>query len=80
MGILHKGSVSNPVGGGHWICCVGITADGSKLWIHDPFGDLDLVSGSYVSTDGKYKLYSKKNLGPRWLVEGSKSGWAIVAK
>ena len=80
MGILHKGPVSNPVGGGHWICCVGITADGSKLWIHDPFGDLDLISGNYVSTNGKYKLYSKKNLGPRWLVEGSKSGWAIIAK
>jgi len=80
MGILHKGPVSNPVGGGHWICCVGITADGSKLWVHDPFGDLDLISGNYVSTDGKYKLYSKKNLAPRWLVEGSKSGWAIVAK
>lgn len=79
MGILHKGPVSNPTGGGHWICCVGITADKTKLWVHDPFGDLDLIGGSYVSTDGKYKLYSKKNLGPRWLVEGAKSGWAIVA-
>ena len=80
MGILHKGPVSNPVGGGHWICCVGVTADKTKLWIHDPFGDLDLVNGNYVSTDGKYRLYSKKNLGPRFLVEGSKSGWVILAK
>ena len=80
MGILHKGPVSNPVGGGHWICCVGITADKQKLWVHDPFGDLDLIGGSYVSTDGKYRLYSKKNLGPRFLVEGPKSGWAIIAK
>jgi len=40
---------------------------------------LDLVSGGYVSTDGKYRLYSKKNLGPRFLVEGSKSGWIIQA-
>ena len=79
MGILHRGPVSNPTGGGHWICCVGITADKTKLWVHDPFGDLDLIGGSYISTDGKYKLYSKKNLGPRWLVEGAKSGWAIVA-
>lgn len=79
MGILHKGPVSNPVGGGHWICCVGITADKQKLWVHDPFGDLDLIGGSYVSTDGKYRLYSKKNLGPRFLVEGPKSGWVIVA-
>lgn len=80
MGILHKGPVSNPVGGGHWICCVGITADKTKLFVHDPFGDLDLVGGTYGSTDGKYKLYSKKNLGPRFLVEGPKSGWVILAK
>ena len=79
MGILHKGSVSNPSGGGHWVCCVGITADKSKLWVHDPYGNLDLISGGYVSTDGKYRLYSKKNLGPRWLVEGSSSGWMILA-
>lgn len=80
MGVLHKGPVSNPVGGGHWICCVGVTADKTKLWIHDPFGEMDLVSGGYISTDGKYRLYSKKNLGPRFLVEGAKSGWIIQAK
>lgn len=80
MGVLHKGSVTKPSGGGHWICCVGITADRTKLWIHDPFGEMDLVNGGYVSTDGKYRLYSKKNLGPRFLVEGPKSGWVILAK
>lgn len=79
MGVLHKGPVSNPTGGGHWICCVGITADKTKLWIHDPFGEMDLISGGYISTDGKYRLYSKKNLGPRFLVEGLKSGWVILA-
>jgi GH24 family phage-related lysozyme (muramidase) len=79
MGILHKGTVANPTGGGHWVTCVGITADKSKLWVHDPFGELDLISGGYVSVDGKYRLYSKKNLGPRWMVEGSKSGWAVIA-
>lgn len=79
MGVLHKGPVSSPVGGGHWVCCVGVTADRAKLWVHDPFGEMDLVSGGYVSTDGKYKLYSKKNLGPRFLVEGPKSGWIILA-
>lgn len=80
IGVLHKGSVSNPTGGGHWIVVVGVTADKSKLWVHDPFGEMDLVSGGYPSTDGKYRLYSKKNLGPRWMVEGPKSGWAIIAK
>lgn len=79
IGVLHKGAVSNPTGGGHWLVVVGITADKTKLWVHDPFGEMDLVSGGYPSTDGKYKLYSKKNLGPRWLVEGPKTGWAILA-
>jgi len=80
IGVLHKGPVSNPVGGGHWLVVVGITADKSKVWVHDPFGEMDLVNGGYTSSNGKYKLYSKKNLGPRWLVEGPKSGWAILAK
>ena len=80
IGILHKGPVNNPSGAGHWICCVGITADREKLWVHDPFGDLNLVIGGYESADGAYKLYSKKNLGPRWLVEGDSSGWAVLAE
>jgi len=80
IGVLHKGSVSSPTGGGHWLVVVGITADKTKLWVHDPFGQMDLVNGGYVSTDGKYQLYSKKNLGPRWMVEGPGSGWAIIAK
>jgi len=79
IGILHKGPVSKPTGGGHWICCVGVTADRTKLWVHDPYGDLDLVSGTYGSTDGEYLQYSIKNLGPRWLVEGPNSGWMIRA-
>lgn len=79
VGVLHKGSVTNPTGGGHWLVIVGITADKTKLWVHDPFGEMDLVGGGYPSTDGRYKLYSKKNLSPRWMVEGPKTGWAIIA-
>lgn len=79
IGVLHRGSVSSPSGGGHWIVVVGVTTDKTKFWVHDPFGEMDLVSGGYPSTDGKYKLYSKKNLGPRWMVEGPKTGWAILA-
>jgi GH24 family phage-related lysozyme (muramidase) len=79
IGVLHKGSVANPTGGGHWLVVVGVTADKTKLWVHDPFGEMDLVSGGYLSTDGKYKLYSKKNLSPRWMVEGPKTGWVIIA-
>ena len=80
IGVLHKGPVTNPTGGGHWLVVVGVTADGTKFWVHDPFGEMDLINGGYPSTNGKYRLYSKKNLGLRWMVEGEGSGWAIVAK
>lgn len=79
IGILHKGPVSAPTGTGHWITVIGYTEDKSEYYVHDPYGNLNLVSGGYVSTDGKSLRYSKKNLGPRWLVEGARSGWYIKA-
>ena len=78
LGILHKGPVSNPSGGGHWICAIGYTTD--AITVHDPFGDLDLVGGSYVNNWGARLRYSRQNLGPRWMVEGPGTGWAIIAK
>lgn len=77
IGILHKGPVTKPSGGGHWIVVIGRNEKGDAYFVHDPFGDLDLINGKYISSNGKAKLYSKKNLGPRWLVESSKSGWYI---
>lgn len=79
IGILHHGGVEAPSGGGHWICCVGVSPDNKSIIVHDPFGDLDLVLGRYESSYGKYLSYSKKNLGPRWLVEGNGTGWYIDA-
>jgi hypothetical protein len=35
-GFLHRGTVSRPGGGGHWLIVVGITP--SHLIVHDPFG------------------------------------------
>lgn len=77
IGILHHGPVTRPHGSGHWIVVIGVTEDRQRFIVHDPFGDLDLVNGGYLSTNGNAKLYSKKNLGPRWLVEGPNSGWYI---
>lgn len=79
IGILHKGPVTKPSGGGHWIIVIGRNEENTAYVVHDPFGDLDLINGGYVSSNGKAKLYSKKNLGPRWLVESQKSGWYIKA-
>ncbi len=79
IGILHKGPVNNPTGGGHWLVIIGRTADNKSVYVNDPFGDLDLINGNYVSTKGAKLKYSKKNLGPRWLVESPTSGWYIGA-
>ena len=79
IGILHKGPVDSPTGGGHWIIVIGRNEDNTAYIVHDPYGDLDLINGGYLSSDGDAKSYSKKNLGPRWLVESSRSGWFIKA-
>ncbi|MEN9492286.1 MAG: Synechococcus phage [Pseudomonadota bacterium] len=78
LGILHKGPVGSPTGGGHWICAIGYTDD--AIIVHDPFGDLDLVNGRYLNNWGARLRYSRRNLGPRWMVEGPATGWAIVAE
>jgi len=76
-GFLHHGTVQNPQGGGHYVCIIGYDVNG--YWVHDPWGDCNLIDGTYPSTNGNKLHYSYKNFEPRWLVEGAKSGWCIVA-
>lgn len=79
LGVLHKGHVSGPSGGGHMILAVGY--DDTGMFIHDPYGDMDLVNGGYPgSKDGSYRHYSYKNLGARFEVEGPGSGWGRIFK
>jgi len=77
MGILHKGHVSQPAGGGHWMVAYGF--DARSFVVNDPYGELDLVNGTWVRTggnSGKGLRYSYRNLTPRWQAEGAGSGWA----
>jgi len=77
MGILHKGHVSQPGGGGHWIAAYGF--DARHFVVNDPYGELDLVNGIWLRTggnSGKGLRYSYQNLNPRWQAEGPGSGWA----
>lgn len=76
-GFLHRGPVSTPSGGGHWLIVVGYTRD--HLVVHDPFGEADLVSGRTIGGVARFVRYSRRNFGPRWEVEGSRTGWAIIA-
>lgn len=86
LGIIHKGPLSRPQGGGHWICAIGYTAD--ALIVHDPFGELDLVNGGYINNWGSRLRYSISNLSRRWEVvpDGATyrhvpgNGWAMIAQ
>lgn len=76
IGILHKGSIFAPSGGGHWITLIGY--DDKYFYVHDPFGELDLINGGYPKagpTDGKNKKYTRTNLMKRWLIASKNDGW-----
>lgn len=79
IGILHKGTINRPSGGGHWITLIGY--DESCFHVHDPFGELDLINGGYPKRgpiDGKNQRYSKTNLMKRWLISSKNDGWLWI--
>ena len=74
VGWLHKGSVSNPSGTGHWSVVIGYTP--THIIHNDPFGEANLAAGGYISNKGGAGIaYSRKNWLPRWLIEGNDTGW-----
>jgi GH24 family phage-related lysozyme (muramidase) len=77
VGFLHRGPVSAPSGGGHWLIVVGHTPE--HLVVHDPFGEADMVNGTTLGGVARFAKYSRRNFGPRWMVEGVNTGWAIIA-
>lgn len=78
VGILHKGHVSAPRGGGHWMLLVGDAGD--KGVFHDPYGEMDNVNGGYESIGpyGKNIHYTWSNWLKRWEVEGRGTGWFMT--
>jgi len=78
VGILHKGHVSNPVGGGHWMLLIGDSGEHGVF--HDPYGEMDNVNGGYVTigSGGKDVSYSWHNWLKRWEVEGKGTGWFMT--
>ena len=77
-GFLHHGTVQQPTGGGHWLTVIGITD--KAVIVNDPWGEMDVINGTYPSTKGAGIAYSKANWGPRWMVDGPSTGWAILAE
>lgn len=79
VGWLHKGTINQPTGDGHWTCCIGFTAN--SFVFNDPNGEADMVNGGYVShtpKSGTAVRYSKKNWLRRWECDGKNTGWAIL--
>lgn len=79
IGILHKGPISKPAGGGHWITVIGY--DEKHFYVNDPFGQLDQINGSYPKSgplDGKNAHYVRTNLMKRWLINSDSDGWLWV--
>jgi GH24 family phage-related lysozyme (muramidase) len=76
-GYLHRGPISKPSGGGHWLIVVGITP--THVIVHDPFGEADLVNGTTLDKPARFASYSRANWGRRWEVERPGTGWAIIA-
>ena len=78
IGILHHGPASAPSGGGHWICVIGY--DKTGFIVHDPWGEIDHATGTYISEDGKALHYSNNLLNSRWTVANPNDGWLILAE
>jgi hypothetical protein len=81
VGVLHRGPVSSPSGGGHWLDLIGY--DDKYFDVHDPFGEMDLVRGGYVSNSpgaGKNQKYTRANLLKRWLIASKSDGWLWIIR
>jgi len=84
-GILHHGPGHAPTGGGHWICVVGYQDDkaypgGGYYWVHDPWGEIDNATGTYITTVGEYRKYSYLLMDQRWTAgTADQDGWWIQA-
>lgn len=74
-GLLHHGTNLAPTGGGHYILPYAREKGGYR--VHDPYGEMDLVRGGYISTNGRSLLYSRENFARRWCVENPHSGYAL---
>jgi uncharacterized protein YvpB len=75
IGILHRGSLTNPTGG-HMCVVIGKTPDGKGYYVNDPYGSLnDNYSGPV--TNGKKAIYTKAVLKHRWC-PGGNDGWGRI--
>jgi hypothetical protein len=76
IGILHRGYIHSPNGGGHWVTIIGYTK--KDFLVNDPFGKLDIISGGYSNAEygsGNRVAYPRDMLMKRWLISSNTDGW-----
>lgn len=74
IGILHRGTLSNPTGG-HMVVVIGKTPTGDYI-VNDPYGSLnDGYTGAV--TNGRGAVYKRSELARRWC-PGGKDGWGRI--
>jgi len=74
IGILHRGTLSNPTGG-HMVVVIGKTPAGDYI-VNDPYGSLnDGYTGAV--TNGRGTVYKRSELARRWC-PGGNDGWGRI--
>ena len=81
VGWLHKGDLrlDGPYGDGHWSVITGF--EDEDLFVCDPNGEADLLTGQYLDTAveaGDQVRYNRSHFSTRWEVEGTGTGWMML--
>jgi len=84
-GLLHHGPIERPSGGGHYMTVCGRTGkeDSDYFIVNDPWGEMNLITGTYLHGNGKSRLYSRKNFQRRFEVYpdgrfAPGNGWGVM--
>lgn len=80
LGILHRGTVNAPSGGGHWVCCGGVNAARDSFQLFDPYGSVLDDGGPYTGAiaNGNGYWCPAKVLDGRWTVDSDSDGWMMT--
>lgn len=67
----------------HWSLCCGWTPENDAFVFHDPAGEMNVIDGGYIGSEGKYRKYAWDKWKRRWMADQAGnfvdgSGWCIV--
>ena len=78
LGILNRGLINKPHGGGHYVLAYGYDEKNDSFLIHDPFAAYNWSDGTYdINSSGAEQVWPSVVLEKRWTVESKDSGWCL---